>query len=441
MIFTIIDGVSAAIYLWASLYFGWTFFKNRTKYHLALSIVLIILFTIALLDFLLPGPSLATRWFTSLGIAKPIRIFLYIVFILALCIFLYYPYIRWYFYQRKMNNPDLLDKDFQKVLKHHQQDTGMHCRYANFLWYQRNEYDKAEEYYRKAIELDPKSADTLGNNALFLEEIRQDYDQAEQLYLKAIELEPKNAWNIRGYARFLWRIRKDHEKANEYFIKAIEAEPKNAKSLNVFANFLYDTGKDFNKAEELFKQAIELDGKNADYFSSYANFLLYVRKEYDHAEDFIKKAIKLNPKDTGILGGYALFLMDTRKDYNRAEKYYKRAVASGTKSANDLGNYAKLLIVRGNLEKAKTMIERAFEYNKEDKNLSLEIEMWFYRYAIFYAEFPESDKAIEDLLAEGVKSPGWYLKDVLYLAQKRGHPDYNKLSRYESMITSGGDKA
>ena len=81
------------------------------------------------------------------------------------------------------------------------------------------------------------------------------------------------------------------------------------------------------------------------------------------------------------------------------------------------------------------MIRRAFEYNKEDKDLELELELWFYCYAMFYEEFPESDKAIEKLLAQGVKSTEWYLKDILELAQKRDHPDYQKLSQYESAIT------
>ena len=42
---------------------------------------------------------------------------------------------------------------------------------------QRQDYDKAEEYYQRAIEADPKRANTLGNYATFLKspttELRQ----------------------------------------------------------------------------------------------------------------------------------------------------------------------------------------------------------------------------------------------------------------------------
>jgi tetratricopeptide (TPR) repeat protein len=127
--------------------------------------------------------------------------------------------------------------------------------------------------------------------------------------------------------------------------------------------------------------------------------------------------------------------MDTQKDYNKAANFYKRSIELGTKNAQDFGNYAKILITRGELKKAEAMIERAFDHNKEDKNLELELELWFYRYAMFYIEFPESEEAIETLLAKGVKSPGWYLRDVLELAKGKGHPGYQKLSQYESMIT------
>ena len=40
------------------------------------------------------------------------------------------------------------------------------------------DYDKAEEYYQRAIEADPKHANNLGNYATFLWKHRQDYDKA-----------------------------------------------------------------------------------------------------------------------------------------------------------------------------------------------------------------------------------------------------------------------
>jgi len=64
------------------------------------------------------------------------------------------------------------------------------------------------------------------------------------------------------------------------------------------------------------------------------------------------------------------------------------------------------------------------------------LELSFYRYAVFYQEFPNSEVTIEKLLSQDVKCPGWYLRDVTKLARKKGHPDYKKLCQYEKRIIS-----
>lgn len=147
----------------------------------------------------------------------------------------------------------------------------------------------------------------------------------------------------------------------------------------------------------------------------------------------------LDPQNPYILGDYANFLLDVRRDYDQAEDFYKRAIESNTTDAGDIGNYAKILIVRGDLDQAKTMIKKAFEYNQKHKDLELDLQLWFYRYAVFYEEFPGSKTEIETLLAQGVRSIGGYLKDVLEVAEKRGHPDYQQLLQYESRMTSKED--
>ena len=70
-----------------------------------------------------------------------------------------------------------------------------------------------------------------------------------------------------------------------------------------------------------------------------------------------------------------------------------------------------------------------------DENEGLNLELWFYRYAIFFDEYKEVEKNIEVLLKKGVKSVGWPLDDVLAAAKELGHPDYEKLSELAKRIT------
>jgi hypothetical protein len=78
-----------------------------------------------------------------------------------------------------------------------------------------------------------------------------------------------------------------------------------------------------------------------------------------------------------------------------------------------------------------------FDYSKHISDL--ELELWFYAYAVFYNEYPESRAKIEELLAKGVRSPGWNLKGVLETAKTHGHPDFEKLCEFERLITAESD--
>ena len=274
--------------------------------------------------------------------------------------------------------------------------------YYIFTASKENDPEKKDIIFQKGIQEFPKSPELLSSYALFLKNIKKELNSAEEFHKKAIEIEPKNALSFSNYGSFLADVRKDYGKAEEFHKKAIEIEPKNALILGLYAYFLKNYTKEYDKAEEFNKSAIEIEPKNALSFDTYAVFLADIRKQYDKAEQFHQKAIEIEPKD-----------------------------------ANLLGNYAKTLIVSEKLVQAKEIILKAFKFNNTyNHNDTLELELWFYCYAIFFKEFPESKKNIEDLLSKGVKSSGWYLKDVLEVAKKRDHPDFEKLSEFERQITN-----
>jgi Tfp pilus assembly protein PilF len=71
-------------------------------------------------------------------------------------------------------------------------------------------YDQAEAYYKKSLELEPDNANTNGNYAIFLKDIHKNYDQAEEYYKKSFEIEPDNANTNGNYAQFLLILHNCH---------------------------------------------------------------------------------------------------------------------------------------------------------------------------------------------------------------------------------------
>jgi len=152
--------------------------------------------------------------------------------------------------------------------------------------------EQAEERYRR----DPNGASANYNYALVLYQTRQDYDKTEKHFKRALEVAPDYANCHSGYAIFLEVIRKNYEMAEKHYLLSLE----------------YDT-----KDEDSRSYASRL--------RNYAIFLEVVNKDYDQAEEHYKRALEIRPDDADILCDYAIFLHCIRKDYKKAEAYYKRA--------------------------------------------------------------------------------------------------------------------
>jgi len=262
---------------------------------------------------------------------------------------------------------DRAEEIYEKAIKAGLNDVIILSSYAIFLTDIRQKHDRAEELYKKAIKADPNNAITLGNYASFLKNIRQKHDRAEKLYKKAITIDPNNANTLGNYANFLKNIRRDHNQAEELYKKAIKADPNDAITLGNYAIFLTDIRCDHDRAEKLYKRALAIDPNNANILDSYAVFLKNIRQKYDRAEELYKKAITIDPNNANTLGNYAIFLTHIRHNYNRAEKLYKKAIKADPNNANTLGGYANFLTgIRHNHDRAEKLYEQAIKADPND---------------------------------------------------------------------------
>jgi Tfp pilus assembly protein PilF len=147
-------------------------------------------------------------------------------------------------------------------------------RYADFLWYERKDYDAAEVMYQRAMEADPYEIITLGNYANFRFQERKDLDAAEVMYRRSLAIDPDNAITLANYARLLWIGRKDLDAAEAMFKDTLQIAPNHADTLGSYANLLWIERKDRAAADAMYKRSLDAAPRDADTLGNYAAFLL-----------------------------------------------------------------------------------------------------------------------------------------------------------------------
>ena len=314
------------------------------------------------------------------------------------------------------------------------------CFYTFLLTDIRQDYDRAEEIYEKAIKAGLNDVIILSSYAIFLTDIRRDHDRAEELYKKAIKADPNNAITLGNYASFLKNIRRDHDRAEELYKKAITINPNNANTLGNYANFLKNIRRDHNQAEELYKKAIKADPNDAITLGNYAIFLTDIRCDHDRAEKLYKRALAIDPNNANILDSYAVFLKNIRQKYDRAEELYKKAIKADPNDAIYLGNYSQLLFVTGRDEKGAKFTERALGLAERGQE-ALCAEYHFYLFMHSPRHRIASGRALKALLADGVTTGDWPFEGNLERLRQEEDPRYELAREVAEALRTGDASA
>jgi len=163
-------------------------------------------------------------------------------------------------------------------------------------YYFQQDYNKAVDYYTKAIELEPDNAEYYFNRGLSCHRLKE-YEKAIADKSKAIELEPDNAqyYFSRGVS-YDWL--KEYEKAIADFSEAIKLDPNNAKYYRSLVRVLCRTN-DFVNAQINLNKIISLDDKSAIYYNT-RGYIGIKKAKHDKVKceadvlDDLNKAIELN---------------------------------------------------------------------------------------------------------------------------------------------------
>ncbi|XP_015877307.3 uncharacterized protein LOC107413776 [Ziziphus jujuba] len=106
----------------------------------------------------------------------------------------------------------------------------------------RDLYFRTDLSYQIGLLQDPDNPLLLFNYAQFLYLVVHDHDRAEDCFRRAVQVDQPDALALSQYAEFLWMVRKDYWGAEERYLEAMAAEPKNRYHASKYANFLWNTG-------------------------------------------------------------------------------------------------------------------------------------------------------------------------------------------------------
>jgi Flp pilus assembly protein TadD len=183
-----------------------------------------------------------------------------------------------------------------------------------------------ERAYRKAIELDPKSADAWNGLGILLVEQLGRCEDSEAAFRRAIELDPKSAaaWNNLG------NLRKDHlgrsDEAEAAYRKAIELDPKSARAWNNLGKLLNDHPSRTKEAEAAYRKAIELDPKSAAAWNNLGNLLQDHLARDDDAATAYRNAMEIDLENPWPPANLAR-LEALRKHAEAAATHYRQVIA------------------------------------------------------------------------------------------------------------------
>jgi Tfp pilus assembly protein PilF len=168
--------------------------------------------------------------------------------------------------------------------------------YANFLYFQLNEYDLSEKYYKQSIDINPNFIYSLVNYAYFLIKIRNNYNQAEKYYQQAITIEPNKINILEAYAVFLLNKRKNYNLAEEYYIKIIQTGPFNLNNISNYSYNLFVLNK-IDKAKILLENVFSFNPTQLDLLAEIWYYrLTYCPERYAQAIQELEKLTSQNVK-------------------------------------------------------------------------------------------------------------------------------------------------
>ncbi|MBA3065104.1 tetratricopeptide repeat protein [bacterium] len=210
--------------------------------------------------------------------------------------------------------------------------------------------DDAEKNYREAAAINPVSAEyflALGNHYLRNEKTK-DIKKAEEFYLRAFELKPDSA-DIANNLAYVYMVEKNINKSYELYKKALEINPAYETAKKNLQSILPQLGIPVEKWRAKALAAVE-------------------RKDFAAAEPLFRKIQEANPGDTAAIF-YLGNCLTSMNRYDDAAAIYEKLVKFYPEEKNFALNLAKIYYMKGDRIKAAEFLREIYPRFPEDKEI------------------------------------------------------------------------
>ena len=212
---------------------------------------------------------------------------------------------------------------------------------------------EAETAVETALRLDPTLPQAWIASAYFAPD-----EQAEAMYRKAIELEPNSAEAYEQLSDRLWGAGR-WEESLRYAEKAVALDPLSIGVTGTLAQNFAAAGR-LDEAEALYRSLVEIHPSDAWPYQALATFEAYARNRFAKAVTLMEKAVELDPGHAFRLGSLVLLHLDLDDDA-RAKDQLDDALRRWPDRTNLNIFAANLALYRGDEEEAIRYTEKTLE--------------------------------------------------------------------------------
>jgi tetratricopeptide (TPR) repeat protein len=226
----------------------------------------------------------------------------------------------------KSNSNDEIELLIDEMYKRFPNKSSTHLM-LGYFYEERKDILEAEEHYRKAIALAPRSSVAYDYLVKLLHYENRN-DEAQQIYLKAIKLLPRNNEIYHLLTAYNFHLNGDFSKAATAYKKVVKKNPNNVNAhLNLGLLFHEELNKP-DESEQAYRRAIQLSPKNPDAYLHLGLLLHEHFHRYVEAEAMFNKTIEIDPQDETAFYNISC-IKAINKDTDSSFKYLKEAIEKG----------------------------------------------------------------------------------------------------------------